>query len=179
MIQHLSGGRYAVIRVLNESDRQAMRAFLVSMANDAKRQRFLGQLAAPETSLVERMMHPGGSDDVTLLALSKQDSQEIIVGVCQYRSGAKPTVGDCAIVVADDWRHKGLGTALMHQLIEVAKSAGLQQLALTDSAENLDMRVLAHELGFHVRPDPLESRQVTYDLDLSTNTDTAVQACVT
>jgi len=68
--------------------------------------------------------------------------------------------------VAEEWRHKGLGTALMRHLIDVARRRGIRTMISMDAAENLQMRELAAELGFVRKVDPQDPTQVIYRLTL-------------
>ena len=67
----------------------------------------------------------------------------------------------------DEWHGRGLGTALMRHLIEVARARGIHRMESIDSAENVEMRDLARFLGFHTSTDPEDARQVIHRLDLA------------
>ena len=71
-----------------------------------------------------------------------------------------------AVVVADDWQHRGLGTALVKHLIESAKINGVKSLYSVDFVDNMAMSVLAKELGMTAQRDPSDPRQVIYLLEL-------------
>jgi len=71
-----------------------------------------------------------------------------------------------AITVLDEWQDKGLGAMLMMHLIEVAKSRGIQRMWSVDSAANVAMSELAHDLGFHREQDPEDASQVIHRFQL-------------
>ena len=73
---------------------------------------------------------------------------------------------ECAVVVADAWQGKGLGTALMECLKTLATERGLLSMRSVDLAENWEMRDLASALGFHSSPDPTDSHQVIHTISL-------------
>jgi Zn-dependent alcohol dehydrogenase len=59
-----------------------------------------------------------------------------------------------------------LGTALMKQLIQTAKSAGVKQVYSIDLNDNTAMHVLAKELGMSATSDPDDPHQTIYSLTL-------------
>jgi L-amino acid N-acyltransferase YncA len=66
--------------------------------------------------------------------------------------------------VADDWQRKGLGTLLMKQLIQSARSNGVKHLYSIDLADNAGMRALAEDLGMSASRDPSNPQQTMYSL---------------
>ncbi|HEY0179996.1 MAG TPA: GNAT family N-acetyltransferase, partial [Dokdonella sp.] len=86
--------------------------------------------------------------------------------VSRFGVGADGRACECAVVVADAWRNKGLGTILMRHLIDVARARGIRTMTSIDAAENLAMRDLAEFLGFSRRADPEDGTLVVHTLEL-------------
>jgi acetyltransferase len=61
-----------------------------------------------------------------------------------------------ALVVADEWQHRGIGTGLMRALIEAARQRGFKRIEGEILTENTNMRALVEKLGFHVDSNPEE-----------------------
>lgn len=78
--------------------------------------------------------------------------------------------GSCLLVRAihpsEDWQGIGLGVCLMRHLIQFAREQGICKMVSMDLAENHEMRVLAHFLGFKSRQDPDDPRMVVHELAL-------------
>jgi len=68
--------------------------------------------------------------------------------------------------VADEWRHRGLASLLMHHLIDVARKNGLRKMFTIEDPANEAMRELADHLGFRRSAEPGDARLVRYTLDL-------------
>lgn len=165
--QSLSGGGHVLIRPINKLDAHAERAFIEGLSCDAKRLRFMAQIPHPTEKYIAQLIDLDGINEVALVAVIKEGAAEKIVGVSRYSNDLAQNRCECALAVSDDWQHKGLGTALMKHLIEVAHSNRIAVIESIEYAENLAMRTLLHELDFHVRRDPQDARQVIYSLTLS------------
>lgn len=165
--QSLSGGGHVLIRPINKLDANAERAFIEGLSSDAKRLRFMGQIAHPTEKFIAQLTDLDGTNEVALVAVVKDGAAEKIVGVSRYSNDVAQNRCECALAVSDEWQHKGLGTALMKHLIEVARSNRIAAMESIEYAENLAMRTLLLELEFHVRVNPHDVQQVIYTLTLS------------
>lgn len=163
----LSDGSQVLIRPMRRQDADADRAFIQGLSAASRRMRFLGQMSSPSDELVDALTDIDYINDVALAAVIERDGKERIVGVSRYAVDATRRRCECAVVVADDWQKKGLGTALMQKLIKVAQERGLEKMESIDLAENAEMHGLAEYLGFRRRQDPDDFRQVIYSLQLN------------
>jgi GNAT superfamily N-acetyltransferase len=163
----LEDGREVLIRPIRRQDAEAERAFIEGLSTRSMHNRFLGHIPRPDDAFIEQLTDIDYVNDVALAAVFRQDGVEKIVGVSRYSK--MPTADRCesAVVVADTWQNLGLGTALMKHLIFIAQERGLRTMESTDLAGNLEMRNLASDLGFDIRPDPEDAEQVIYSLDLA------------
>ena len=64
--------------------------------------------------------------------------------------------GEFAVVVADDFQGKGLGTKLVDMLIQIAYEKGLDSIYGVVMPENTKMIELCKKLGFDIRYTPEE-----------------------
>lgn len=167
--QPLSDGGSVLIRTLGKQDAAAERAFIEALSPQSRRSRFLGQVAHPDDAMIERLTDIDYVNDVALAAVVPDDrgTGEKIVGVSRYAVDATRERCECAVVVADAWQRRGLGTALMKKLIFLAQERGLLVMESFDLAANHEMHALAKAFGFRVRPDPADPRQVVYTLQLA------------
>ena len=84
--------------------------------------------------------------------------------MARYNASRDGSSCECAVTVRDDWHHRGLGTALMKHLIEIARARGILFMESVDSAENIEMTDLARYLGFTREIDPQDASQVVHRL---------------
>jgi GNAT superfamily N-acetyltransferase len=155
-----------LIRPLEKTDKQAERDFIQALSSESRRFRFLGSVQNPSERLLDQLTNIDQAHEVAFVAVVPDDSKQQIIGVSRYSADAHGGTCECAVTVADEWHDRGLGTALMRHLIEVARSRGIRSMFSVDSAENLDMRDLARFLGFSSETDPQDATQVIHRLDL-------------
>lgn len=163
-IETLRDRSQVLIRPLAPTDRAAERAFVEGLSEEKRRYRFLGTMDTASERLLDTLTDLDQVHDVAFAAVVPEGAHERIVGVSRY--GRNGDGCECAVTVSDDWQDKGLGTALMRHLIDVARARGMHRMYSVDSAENLRMRDLARFLGFHTRADAADPSQVIHELAL-------------
>lgn len=162
----LADGTCLLIRPLGRTDAEADRALIESLSARTMHNRFLGRIVHPTDALMERLTSPDGVHDIALAAVALDGGAERFIGVSRYSTDEAGERCECAVVVADAWQGRGVGTALMEQLIALARARGLVVMESTDLAANVEMRQLARDLGFECRRDPDDAEQVIYSLRL-------------
>ena len=60
----------------------------------------------------------------------------------------------CALVVADAWQGRGIGSNLLRKLIDVARNRGVPELFGEILATNHGMLMMVKKLGFHTERHP-------------------------
>ena len=73
---------------------------------------------------------------------------ERIVGVSRYITNPDQSSCEFALLVADDFKGKGLGSRLMESIMDVARDKGLADIEGLVLAKNSDMLDLMKNLGF-------------------------------
>ncbi len=162
----LRDGTRVLIRPITRQDAAEEREFIESLSPRSRRFRFLGQIRQPSEALISRLTDIDYRQDVAFAAVVPDGAKETFVGVSRYSTNGDGDGCECAVTVLDQWQGKGLGTALMKHLIEVAKARGIQYMFSIDSVDNLAMADLAKYLGFTRRFDPDDGTQVIHELRL-------------
>ena len=83
--------------------------------------------------------------------------EEIIIGLAHYLRNNDGVGAEYALVISDDWQHRGLGRSLMSKLIDLAKHQGLEYIDGLVLANNRPMLGLMTSLGMINDPDPEDS----------------------
>jgi len=169
-VERLHDRSEVLIRPMARTDAAAEKRFIDGLSDESRRYRFLGQVASPSEQLISRLTNLDFVHDVAFVAVVHEDAHERIVGVARYSLDADGQNCECAVTVADAWREKGLGTAMMCHLIDLARERGIRTMYSVDSTDNVDMHDLAKHLGFHTSSDPEDATLYIHRLDLQPDT---------
>lgn len=162
----LLDGTRVLIRPLHADDAALEREFIEHLSARSKRLRFLGLIGSPTDALVRQLTQLDFRREVAFAALIAREGEKHLIGVSRFSLGADRKSCECAVTVADEWQHRGLGTLLMRHLIAVARARGIHEMVSLDAVDNAPMRELAAYLGFTRRSDPLDASQVIHSLKL-------------
>jgi len=165
-IESLRDGTKVLIRPLGPEDREREENFIKRLSPDARRLRFLGTFKQASPALIDQLMDVDYQHQMAFVALAHDGGQLREVGVSRYSEAGNDKRCECAVAVADEWQHRGLGVLLMRHLIAIARKNGYKQMFSVDAAENEPMRTLGEYLGFQRRIDPDDAAQVIHTLDL-------------
>jgi acetyltransferase len=102
------------------------------------------------------------------LVVHRKDSQtgeQEILGVGRLIKLHGTTHGEFAILVSDNWHHRGLGMELLRRLVEIGREEKLTRIFGDILPENRDMLRVCDKLGFH-RHYSTEEGVVTAEIDL-------------
>ena len=160
----LRDGSKVQVRPVCKEDAEAELAFINALSPQGRRNRFLGQMLHPNDELIKQLTDLDYDHDIAFAAVLPGAQKECFIGVGRYSASADGTECEVAVSVLDEWHNKGVGTALMRHLIEVAKARGILRMWSMDLAANVEMRELAHHLGFERRRDPDNASQVIHIL---------------
>lgn len=165
-IDALHDGTRVLIRPIRSEDREREQEFINRLSPESRRFRFLGTFKEASPALVHQMVDIDVRHQMAFVALVHDNGKLLEVGVSRYSATDEDKHCECAVTVADDWRHRGLGVLLMRHLIDLARKNGFEQMLSNDAADNVAMQELASHLGFHRQLDPADATQVVHTLDL-------------
>jgi GNAT superfamily N-acetyltransferase len=99
-------------------------------------------VTALNDALLKRLVDIDHCDREALIALDDQG----IVGVARYGTGPGES-HDVAVVVADDWQGRGLGTLLIRRLAHIARLRGIATFHATMLGDNIRAQSLVRALS--------------------------------
>lgn len=82
---------------------------------------------------------------------SPETGQREIMGVGRLVKSHTANEAEIAVIVSDHFQRRGLGTALVRQLVDFAKDEKLDRVTATMLFENRPMQKVFQRLGFHLR----------------------------
>lgn len=165
-IEPLRDGTPVLIRPLREADRERELAFINGLSHRARRFRFLGDFKQVSAAQLDQLMNVDYSRRMAFIALIHDNGTLREIGVSRYSATSDEKKCECAVTVADQWQHRGLGVLLMRHLIDYARRQGFKRMLSVDAITNEAMRDLASYLGFRREMDPADSAMVIHTLEL-------------
>jgi len=158
----LADGRFATIRAIRPSDREAFLAFHAGLSDESRYLRyFSARRKLPERELrhyteVDQRDHVGV---VTLVDAA-------LVGHALYDRLSDPEEAEVALEVADAFQGQGIGTLMLEELAHIALRAGIQRGVAHVLPGNQRMLQVFRDLGFTERA-ALEDGVMRVELELS------------
>ncbi len=146
-------GRTITIRPIRPEDEPRHRQFLEGLAPDDLRLRFFLARPALQHSELARMTQIDYDREMAFIVDAPgSDGGLEMLGIGRTVCDPDRIEAEFALVVRSDLKGVGLGTLLLGQLIEHARSRGVIRLAGVVLRENTRMLALAHAMGFVAAP---------------------------
>ena len=137
-------GTELIGRAIEPADRVALASFFRNLSAQTRYRRFL----TPKRTLSEtELTHFTELDHHEAEALVAFDRAGELVAVARYFTVDDPTRAEVAIAVADKWQHRGVGTAMLSELMNQARADGIRAFVASCFADNREMITLFEELG--------------------------------
>jgi acetyltransferase len=134
------------IRPLLDDDLQHQSEFLTSLSFSSTCHRMLSTLTEPNDGLLDRVSRLDYQRQMTLVAVSPDDS---VIAVVRY--GGNPIYCEFAVAVSDEWQCRGVGTTLCESLFAYAKTHGVRRVYGVVFPKNQPMLQLARALKMTLR----------------------------
>ena len=149
-VEFLRDGRRIEIRALRPADEVDMLAAVDRTSAQSLYRRFFGAKRHFSEREQAHFLDIDFVNHVALVAVAESAGTRLIVGGGRYVV-VGPGVAEVAFVVTDDYQGKGIGAALMHHLVALARSAGIKQLIAEVLPENQPMLKVFQNSGLDVQ----------------------------
>ena len=162
----LRDGAALTIRPIGPADRDLEKAFVRKLSDYSRYYRFMQPIRELTPSMLEHFTHPDYDQEMALIALSTRDGKDDEIGVARYVKYPDGRQCEFALAIADAWQGKGVGTALMQELIAIARSVGLESMEGFVLTTNQPMLKLVKFLGFSSEINKDDPTQMTVRKEL-------------
>jgi RimJ/RimL family protein N-acetyltransferase len=138
----LRDGTQVEIRALRPSDRDALVDAARRTSDQSLYRRFFGVRREFSEREVTGFVDVDFIQHVALVAVMHTGAQELIVAGARYIV-VRPAIAEFACTVVDEFQGQGIASALLRQLVQLARAAGVTELIAEVMPENTAMlRVL-------------------------------------
>jgi GNAT superfamily N-acetyltransferase len=157
-------GRKVFLRPVRIGDEGLLKDFFYSLSDATIYKRFMSvRRHMPHERLQDTFLVIDYTKEMVILSISYDRGRETVTGVAQYRGDEGSHTAEVALVVADDYQNKGIGTELLLHLTYIARKQGLLGFFADVLKENNVMLHVFEKTGFHIER---ESMPDTYNLTL-------------
>jgi acetyltransferase len=139
-----------ILRPIRPEDAEIEQAFVRGLSSESKYFRFVSALQELSPSMLARFTQIDYDREMALIAVLEEDHRETEVGVARYIINPDGESCEFALVITDQWQHKGIGHKIMDALMDIARDKGLKTMEGDVLASNRSMLSLVTSLGFVV-----------------------------
>lgn len=161
-----AGAAAVTIRPLRPADLDLERRFIAALAPETLYQRLQYFATDPSERDLARLLDLDYYDQLAMGGVTQDSTGETLVGVSRYARIPGTRRAECAIVVADGWQGRGLGSELMRALVIAAQSRDIDFLEGTTLAENARIANWGRRFGFSVHTEPNSGGLVVVKIDV-------------
>ena len=117
------------------------------LSKESVQRRFLTPKSSFSRSELRYLTEVDGRDHVALVAEHPSQPARRLIAVGRFvRLHDDPEAAEVAIVVADDWHRRGVGSALSESLADEARRLGIRRFTATMASDNLPAHRLMQKL---------------------------------
>ncbi|HSN81761.1 MAG TPA: bifunctional acetate--CoA ligase family protein/GNAT family N-acetyltransferase [Polyangiales bacterium] len=145
-------GQDITIRPIRPEDAEIEQAFVRKLSPKAKHFRFMQGVRELTPEMLVRFTQLDYDRELALIAVVQEDGEEREIAVARYAMNPDGETCEFAVVVADEWQGRGVGSEVMRQLMNAAKNKGIARIQGQVLKENAAMLKLMGFLGFESAP---------------------------
>lgn len=164
----LSQGTHVTLRPIRPEDEELLIDFHATLSEESVRLRYFGPVSLETRTAHQRLARICFSDydrEIALVAVHGKGTTRKVVAVGRLNRFHGSNAAEFAVLVADAWQGRGLGTRLLETLVQIGRAEKLDRITGTILQSNQSMLDLCRRLGFHLRREPGDDA-VTADLQL-------------
>jgi acetyltransferase len=144
----LSDGTKLTLRHIAATDFDREQAFVRGLSAQSSYLRFHGTIKDLSKKDLDKFTNPDSQNAVALIVLCSGETNEEEIGVARYVIDPGGANCEFAIVVADKWQKRGIGTRLMNALIRHLQASGVKRISGTVLKRNSAMRKFVKQMDF-------------------------------
>lgn len=161
----LPSGAEQRLRPVRPEDEPLLIALFDRSTPADRRLRFFSPLKVLPHAMAARLSQIDYDREMALVAADPRDPAGTLSGVVRLMSDPERERAEFAVMVRSDQKGRGLGFALMQEIVAYARATGIREVFGDVLAENETMLKMAREFGFRPMPDPGDAALVKVVLD--------------
>ena len=150
----LADGVKLTLRHIVPADVDREQAFVRGLSPESSYLRFHSTINDLSRRELKEFTEPDSRNEVAMVVVRSGETDEEEIGVARYVIDPDRANCEFAIVVADKWQTRGIGTRLMNALITHLRVSGVKQITGSVIKSNPAMRKFITQMGFEETDDP-------------------------
>lgn len=164
-------GTGVIIRPIRPDDEPLMVKFHKTLSDLTVYMRYFCSLGLASRTAHERLVHICSCDSTSemVLVVEGKDpttAERSIMAVGRVNRLKSSGSGEAALLVADPYQGLGLGTELLHRLVEIARKDGIRRIVAEMLRDNLAVQAIFKKFGFQLCSIDQDLNEVQAALDL-------------
>lgn len=149
----LPDGTDIVIRPIRPEDADMEQEFVRNLSDESRYFRFMQVVHELTPEMLVRFTQIDYDREMALIAVVKSEGKDVQISVARYSTNPDGRSCEFALVVADQWQHRGLAQKIMHSLMDAARARGLKVMQGEVLSNNYGMLKLMEKLDFSIELD--------------------------
>jgi len=168
VIELLPDGAEVLIRPIRADDKRLLQEGLERLSDESVQRRFLSPKRTFSRTELRYLTEVDGRNHVAFVVEDPNETERRLIAVGRFvRLVGDPEAAEVAIVVADDWQRRRLGSLLAERLAAEARRVGIVRFTATMAADNRPAHRLMARLTEHLEQHHVGSGVDELVLDLA------------
>jgi RimJ/RimL family protein N-acetyltransferase len=152
VLERLPDGAQILIRPIRADDKRFLEIGLRHLSPESVHRRFLSPKSSFSRAELRYLTEVDGRDHVALVAEYPGEPVRRLIAVGRFvRWHDDPEAAEVAVVVADDWQRRGVGSLFAERLARKARRRGIRRFTATMASDNVAAHKLMDKLAHHLR----------------------------
>ena|GEM_PF-2063682 len=152
----MQDGTPVTLRAVCAEDQTALCAFFGACSPKSLYSRFERQIKERPIDLATQLCSIDGKREIAIVAEIRKGKDQKLIGVGQLLADPAHTTAEYAVLVADPWQGKRLGSELTDFCLDVAKRWGVKKVMGEFSPSNVRIIRILQSRQFRLHRDPQE-----------------------
>jgi len=161
----LSDGTSIILRPIKPEDEPLWLELLNSCSKESIYYRFRYNFYFDSHEIATQFCFIDYSREIAIVAEIGHDDRKRLIGVGRLISDPDHETVEYAVLIADKWQHRELGTRLTEYCMKIANNWNLKRIIAQTTADNKPMISVFRKLGFHLSFNSDGSVEVWKDID--------------
>jgi len=149
----IGGASPALRAVAIREDEPSWHGLIDDSSPESLRERFQSTIGRTTHQFATRYCHIDYDREMAIVAIARIDGREKMRGVGRLVIGPSSDDAEYAILVADPWQGKGLGTAITDYCMQIAGKWGVKRIYAATTSRNRRMLAVFKDHGFELTED--------------------------